>query len=842
MDQQQHSNKPDDTVQTGDGGPSQPSTSADNGQDAPQRPSTSADNGQDVSQQPSTSADNGQDVSQRPSTSADNGQDLPQQPPLNADDGQAENVPRIVQMVDRGVQVNVLILSNAFQKKCILTVDGYSYVISISDLSLLSLITTGRSHPNENPVDGVIECGEMEELIESKGAQDPDNNDDDRRAQALTSAHPGALTIVRRSSHKKNNYLEDYDFALSNEAENMLDDVDLSTDSLPSVDTTDAIDKAALRLRCLMGRLRKGQVPAEVLHKNLFFAAKVLEATFGDDDTKDDADDYQDIQNDPQPSTSTGVTGISSRRIRPAIWTRRLAAEEDDELSEVQPDKVPQEVRDWLASTFTRQMATPRRRGEDKPKFKSVAHAIRAGIFVDRIYRRMTTTPLMQFPDNVTESLKNVNDWSFDVYELSSYANGQPLKYLGYDLLNRYGIFQKFKVPTVVMENFLAKIEEGYSRHKNPYHNNLHGADVAQTVHYMLFQTGLMNWLTDLEIFAMLIAAITHDYEHTGTTNNFHVMSGSDIALLYNDRAVLENHHISCTFKLLRDDDCNILVNLTKEEYREFRSLMIDMVLATDMSFHFQQLKTMKTLISSPEPTIDKSKAMSMVLHCADIAHPAKEWKLHYKWTCQLLEEFFLQGDLENKLGLPYSPLCDRNNTLIAESQIGFIEFIVEPSMSLCSDMLEVILGPINVVSNPVTDETSVVDKKADDNERSESDVSIACNAMSNNLEEVGTSGSKDANEDDTKSGDKKANGNAEVKLFKIEKPWRDCLEFNKKKWMAQAIKEQKLRLSKTTYTMSDIQVLSTESTPVISTVSSTVTSPVSTPDNPKPFPDKNDE
>jgi len=42
------------------------------------------------------------------------------------------------------------------------------------------------------------------------------------------------------------------------------------------------------------------------------------------------------------------------------------------------------------------------------------------------------------------------------------------------------------------MENFLSKIEEGYSRHKNPYHNNLHGADVAQTVHYMLCQTGLM--------------------------------------------------------------------------------------------------------------------------------------------------------------------------------------------------------------------------------------------------------------------------------------------------------------------------------------------------------------
>lgn len=55
--------------------------------------------------------------------------------------------------------------------------------------------------------------------------------------------------------------------------------------------------------------------------------------------------------------------------------------------------------------------------------------------------------------------------------------------------------------------------------------------------------------MSDLEIFATLVAAIVHDYEHTGTTNNFHVMSGSDTALLYNDRAVLENHHISAAFR-----------------------------------------------------------------------------------------------------------------------------------------------------------------------------------------------------------------------------------------------------------------------------------------------------
>nr|CAD7198413.1 unnamed protein product [Timema douglasi] len=448
----------------------------------------------------------------------------------------------------------------------------------------------------------------------------------------------GSLTIVRRSSTKKSQQNNGGSVVPCPSSSSLADDdtldaVDLATDNLPAVDTPDACDKAAIRLRCLLRQLQRGEISAELLQKNLHYAARVLEAVFIDE-------------------------------------TKRLA-DEDDELSEVQPDAVPPEVREWLASTFTRQLATTRRKNDEKPKFRSVAHAIRAGIFVDRIYRRVSNTALMQFPPEVVKVLKTLDDWSFDVFALSESATSQPVKYLGYDLLNRYGMIHKFKVPPVTLETFLNKVEEGYCRHRNPYHNNLHAADVAQTVHYMLCQTGLMNWLTDLEIFATLVAAIIHDYEHTGTTNNFHVMSGTDTALLYNDRAVLENHHISASFRVMREEECNILQNLSREEFREFRSLVIDMVLATDMSFHFQQLKNMRNLLSLAEPSVDKSKALSLVLHCCDISHPAKRWDLHHRWTMQLLEEFFIQGDKERELGLPFSPLCDRNNTLVAESQIG---------------------------------------------------------------------------------------------------------------------------------------------------------------------------
>lgn len=121
--------------------------------------------------------------------------------------------------------------------------------------------------------------------------------------------------------------------------------------------------------------------------------------------------------------------------------------------------------------------------------------------------------------------LKCIDQWSFDCFTVNQISNNQVLKSVGYELFNRYGLMYKFKIPNTVLKNFLTQIELGYIKHKNPYHNNLHAADVTQTVHYILWQAGLTNWLTDLEIFAILLAAIIHDYLHTGTTNNFHVMS-----------------------------------------------------------------------------------------------------------------------------------------------------------------------------------------------------------------------------------------------------------------------------------------------------------------------------
>ncbi|KAK2144659.1 hypothetical protein LSH36_739g01001 [Paralvinella palmiformis] len=442
--------------------------------------------------------------------------------------------------------------------------------------------------------------------------------------------------------------------------------------------------------------------------------------------------------------------------------SRRLC-DEDDELSEVEPDAVPSEVRDWLALTFTRSMSNIKRRGNDKPKFRSVAHAIRAGIMVDRIYRRMSSTVGLHIPPDVLLILKNLDEWSFDVFSVNEAGDNHALKYVAYELLQRYDLIAKFKINTQILESFLIKLEEGYSKYKNPYHNLVHAADVTQTTHHIVSQSGLALWLTDLELLAVLVAAMVHDYEHTGTTNTFHINTSSEVALIYNDRAVLESHHVSAAFRFMREDDYNILSGLKKEEYRDFRSLVIDIVLATDMSFHFQQIKNMKNLLSMPE-NIDKAKALSLIVHCADISHPAKEWNLHYRWTSQLIEEFFLQGDREADLGLPISPLCDRKTTMIAESQIGFIDFIVDPSFQVMGDMMEKIVMPLHHRNTGITEES--FDNHAD---KATSTTSLSSRSSTPLTP--------------------KSLSPATVK-FEVKRYWMDCLLANKAQWKERAAKE----------------------------------------------------
>lgn len=76
-----------------------------------------------------------------------------------------------------------------------------------------------------------------------------------------------------------------------------------------------------------------------------------------------------------------------------------------------------------------------------------------------------------------------------------------------------------------------------------------------QVVHSIIFNCGVkeMCSMTDLDIFNTLISAAAHDMDHPGNNNVFETKTRSKLALLYNDSAVLENHHSASFFFLLEN-------------------------------------------------------------------------------------------------------------------------------------------------------------------------------------------------------------------------------------------------------------------------------------------------
>jgi len=71
-----------------------------------------------------------------------------------------------------------------------------------------------------------------------------------------------------------------------------------------------------------------------------------------------------------------------------------------------------------------------------------------------------------------------------------------------------------------------------------------------------------------------------------------------------------------------------------------------------------------------------------------DISGTIKPGLLFKYWADCVFEEFLAQGDEEKALGLPVSPMCDRETTNIAQSQISFMTTFVKPCLDVLATLI----------------------------------------------------------------------------------------------------------------------------------------------------------
>lgn len=328
--------------------------------------------------------------------------------------------------------------------------------------------------------------------------------------------------------------------------------------------------------------------------------------------------------------------------------------------------------------------------------------------------------------DSSNEELENIKESKFVIKEVSfnEYLKDQDLILCkDFDMLNYFEsrsggnaffsvactLFNDLRLVEVIrkdkLEAFLNQVRSSYNS-GNPYHNEKHGLDVFHSsfVQYKYGQARELLNLTQLDILAISIAALCHDIGHPGFTNNFHINSISDFALEYNDKSVLENFHISKTFKILLSQNTLIVEKLDHIQFALLRKRIIEAILSTDMTFHARLVSIVKNRLIDRDITAgrnldllvknddtcfqEQQDYINFQLHLADISHNIKPFDISYKWVKLLMNEFWNQGDLEKQMKLPVSFLCNRETTQICQSQVGFLKGIVRPSFEVMVEYL----------------------------------------------------------------------------------------------------------------------------------------------------------
>ncbi|XP_061331709.1 high affinity cAMP-specific and IBMX-insensitive 3',5'-cyclic phosphodiesterase 8B isoform X1 [Pezoporus flaviventris] len=303
-------------------------------------------------------------------------------------------------------------------------------------------------------------------------------------------------------------------------------------------------------------------------------------------------------------------------------------------------------------------------------------------------------------PPCIAQLLDNEESWDFNIFELEAVTNKRPLVYLGLKIFARFGVSEFLNCSEGTLRAWLQMIEANYHS-SNSYHNSTHAADVLHATAFFLRKERVKGSLDHLDEVAALIAATIHDVDHPGRTNSFLCNAGSELAVLYNDTAVLESHHTALAFQLtIKDSKCNIFKNIDRNRYRTLRQAIIDMVLATEMTKHFEHVNKFVNSINKPmasEETSSHSEGSDcectaniknfpdnqtlikrMMIKCADVANPCRPLELCIEWAGRISEEYFAQTDEEKRQGLPVvMPVFDRNTCSIPKSQISFIDYFI---------------------------------------------------------------------------------------------------------------------------------------------------------------------
>jgi hypothetical protein len=249
-------------------------------------------------------------------------------------------------------------------------------------------------------------------------------------------------------------------------------------------------------------------------------------------------------------------------------------------------------------------------------------------------------------------------------------------------------------------------IDVKYHYNNVPYHNIYHAIHVLHMTYCMLDNCNAFKTMNPLIVFSTLLSSLTHDIGHTGTNNDFHIKTISEIAEKYNNISVLEQYHCNLTFELI--NKWNLFDKLTREEFIICRTTILGCILGTDLSKHKNIVSQLEVYINNGftiENISEQYFLSEIIVHAADLSNPTFTFSLCKEWSIKINQEF--KNQVEQELELNMKPSFTTDPKLFEIQEYKYITYICKPYWELVYKIIPNLDEPMtNIIENAYIWET----------------------------------------------------------------------------------------------------------------------------------------
>ncbi|CEG48536.1 camp-specific 3-cyclic [Plasmopara halstedii] len=245
----------------------------------------------------------------------------------------------------------------------------------------------------------------------------------------------------------------------------------------------------------------------------------------------------------------------------------------------------------------------------------------------------------------------------FDVIALEKFMPGNVVLFVGTLIFESIDGVKDLLDLSVVPE-FLRHIQGRYDS-SMPFHNATHAADVMHTLFMLLNSTNLGEKISQHNQIGALLAAVMHDVEHVGLTNDYLIKTNHPIAQKYSSKAPMESKHMDLALQAALDPRFHILSKMSQANQKQVLEVIRDSILATALIYQPELLTEIHDTTVEEWKTLEKEdgvlpqrlqvRALRIAMHVSDISQTMKPFENHQKWVFRLNDEHYNQGELDTR-------------------------------------------------------------------------------------------------------------------------------------------------------------------------------------------------